>query len=479
MQNGQPDLIWVMTDQQRYDHVGWFPGAQVQTPTLDRLAAEGVIFDNCYSGSTTCVPARTSLLTGLLDHRAPYAAKWVLAQGTFTMPRALRAAGYQTALIGKMHFTPFRADHGFEHLEVSEHFSSYPGDPTEWGALDHYHDWLAERGLPDWRFEVPGGLGPVYPYPIDTHPTSWVRDRTLDFLAHGRDRTRPLLLVVSFPHPHPALNPPEPYASLYDPASMVVDPDGGRLNDRLPASFRRATAQEDHPHRRVHPERLDHHRAELARTLGLITQIDDAVADVVAQLDLTRALVWFTSDHGDYGARRGLVRKVPWIPFDDLAKVPGFATGGLVAGGRREPGLVQSFDLATTFLDAAGLLGDLVEMADPATAGVGIGAFDGVSQLQLLADPTVTADPDRMVWSAVSMGWPMVRRGPHKYIRETGWGQEALFDVVGDPDETLNFADHPLGREPRDELAAAVDRQLAAPLAVLPPTPPLTTPEPA
>lgn len=447
-----------MTDQQRHDQLGYSSGGLVRTPNLDRLAAGGVVFESAYSASTTCVPARTSLLTGLLDHRTRYAEPLALEPGFFTVPHALQAVGYQTALIGKMHFTPMRADHGFEHVRLCEHTNAYRQAPAEMAQLDHYHDFLAERGLADWRFEGPGLDGPVYPYDPATHPTSWVRDETLAFLA-GRDPDRPLFLVVSFPHPHPPVNPPEPYASLYDPSACVVDPDGASRNDLLPATYRRATAQADAPQRRVDPRHLDAHRAELARTYGLITQIDDAVGEIVGRLDLADALLFFTSDHGDYGGRRGLVRKIPWIPFDDLARVPCFATGGLVAGGRRLAEPMQSFDFPVTCLDLSGAAEAL---------GVDLGVFDGISLRPVLSDADGSLAPDRLVFSAVSQQWPMVRRGPHKYIRELGWGEEVLFDVARDPDETLDLKALDPDRTLLDDFAAAVDRQLAATVPDLP-----------
>ncbi len=460
----QPDLVLVMTDQQRHDHAGWVPGSPAATPHLTELARSGVVFEHSYSASTTCVPARTSLLTGLLDHRTrrlePLHA---LEPGEFTLARALRAVGYRTALIGKMHLTPMRADHGFDHIEVSEHFSSYPGDPRTWDGYDHYHDWLAERGLADWRFEVPGGLGSPYPYPEETHPTSWVRDRTLELLD-DRDRSQPLFLVVSFPHPHPPLNPPERWAARYRADDVHVDPEGHQLNRLLPKVFREATEQEGNPHRRVLSSNLALRRDELARTYALVDQVDDAVGAILPLLDLDRTVLWYTSDHGDYGARRGLVRKVPWIPFDDLARVPGFAAGGPVAGtsegpGRRITEPVQSFDMVATFLDLAGAFAP-----DALAPGITLDPawFDSISQRPLLTDPTTTVDPERLVWCALTMDWPMVRRGPHKYIRNQGWGNEVLFDVVGDPDETLNLAGHELGRDLTADLRAATDAQLAA-----------------
>lgn len=451
--SGAPDLVLVMTDQQRFDQVG-YAGCLASTPNLDALAADGVIFENAYSASTTCVPARTSLMTGLFDHRTPRSSPPWLDEGSWTVAHALRAAGYQTALIGKMHAQPMRADHGFDHLRVCEHVNAYDEVSAAHAGVDHYHDWLSERGLADWRFEasVPG----VYDLDPDTHPTSWVRDQTLQFLAE-RDRTRPMFLVVSFPHPHPPINPPEPYASMYDPADCWVDPDGASANQYLPNSFRQRTIQADHPERRIDPRHLARHRSSLARTYGLITQVDDAVGTIVSQIDLPSTMLWFTSDHGDYAGRRGLVRKVPWIPFDDLAKVPCFATGGPVIGGRREPAPMQSFDFAVTALAAARLDLDF-----------DLEVFDGIDVGPMLTDPNRALAPDRLVYSAITMKLPMVRRGGHKYIRDCGWGSEVLFDVGRDPDEVWNVMSLDTDRVITDELAAAVDRQLVASSPTLP-----------
>ena len=441
------DLVLIMTDQQRYDQVGYVGSTPVRTPNLDRLAASGVIFDTTYSGSTTCVPARTSLMTGLLDHRAQYREAFALDPGFFTVPHALRAVGYQTALIGKMHFRPMRSAHGFEHMRVVEHLNAYGVDPTMLPELDDYHDWLESQALADWRLD--GGEGRRR-YPLDpaTHPTSWVEREATAFLR-DRDDDRPLFLVVSFPHPHPPINPPEPYASLYDPAECEIDPDGHTANAFLPASFQRATAQADAPHRRVRKDRLPEHRAELARTYGLITQIDEAVGRIVADLDLDSTVLFFTSDHGDYAGHRGLVRKIPWIPFDDLARVPFFVTGAGVAGGRRDPGLAQSFDFATTCLDYAGVDVDLA-------------TFDGISLASVLGDPGASIDADRTVHCGISMGRPMARRGRHKYLR-SGSGEEVLFDIERDPGEVDDVLSLDRDREVTNVLAeASAEKAVAA-----------------
>src|SRR6187431_1032437 len=90
-----PDVILVMTDQQRHDQVGYASGGHFETPHLDALAARGVIFDAAYSASTICVPARTALLTGLQPHRLPTQEnQFALREGFWTVAHALRHAGY-------------------------------------------------------------------------------------------------------------------------------------------------------------------------------------------------------------------------------------------------------------------------------------------------------------------------------------------------------------------------------------------------
>jgi choline-sulfatase len=452
--SGRPDIVLVMTDQQRRDQVGFGGNEVVRTPNLDLLAARGVVFEQAYSASTTCVPARTALMTGLLDHRVRHTKPYALEQGFWTVPHALRQAGYETALIGKMHFNPMRAEHGFDHMRVCEHLGAYGEGFETMDQIDHYHDWLAGRGLPDWRYEVPKGTRAPYVYDLETHPTEWVRDETLRFLA-ARDEGKPLFLVVSFPHPHPPLNPPEPYASMYDPDDCPIDPAWADVNLGLPRRFRKLTAQPDAPNRRVDPERLPAHRRQLALSYGLITQIDDAVGRVVEHLDLDTSFLFFTADHGDFAGHRGLLRKVPWLPFDDLARVPCFAVGGPVEGGRRERYPVQSFDFGMTALEYAGV--------DPPSD-----ELDGRSMASYLADADAAIAPDRAVFSAISMRCPMVRRGRFKYIRLLGFGQEVLFDMEDDPDESVNLMEDERHAEVVADLRSEVDRQLAATVPDLP-----------
>jgi choline-sulfatase len=193
-------------------------------------------------------------------------------------------------------------------------------------------------------------------------------------------------------------------------------------------------------------------RAFLATVRGLIRQVDDALGRLVDQLRLERSVLFFTTDHGDYSGHRGLMRKHPWIPFDDLAHVPFFVTGRGIEGGRRIADPVQSYDVALTCLDYAGV-------APP--AGVD---FDSRSLRPILEGRPGPGDRDRTVLSGTSIGFPMVRRGRYKYIEHVDQGQPVLFDLEADPHETTNLVDDPACRDVADALAACVRETMRQPV---------------
>ena len=315
----RPDLVLIMTDQQRFDQLGYARNGSFETPSLDALATQGTIFETAYSASTTCVPARTALLTGIQPHRLPTQENGAaLREGFWTVAHELRRAGYQTALIGKMHFAPVHAAHGFETMRLCEHLKSQGLGPLSRqrdDEVDDYHHWLVGRGLNDWRLAPEAGPMANMPrgYPIAAHPTSWIEEQVRAFLQQ-RDKDRPLFLVISFLHPHGPFDPPEPYASMYDPADSILPTDGYDVNRNLPFLFELMTSEA----RKRSPQGEPALRQFLATARGLVRQIDDAVGRISDSL-APGTITFFTSDHGDFSGHRGLMYKDPWIPFDDLA----------------------------------------------------------------------------------------------------------------------------------------------------------------
>src|SRR3954447_16665618 len=168
-----------MTDQQRSDQVGYVDASVFETPALDALVAKGVAFDCAYSPSTTCTPARSALMTGVQPHRLSTQINGLaLREGSWTLARGLRAAGYQTALVGKMHFAPIHADHGFDVMRTCEHLAASAIVPRADGRpdLDDYHEWLIDQGVDEYR-PLPPSIAPnqtrelgTFPYDLSYHP---------------------------------------------------------------------------------------------------------------------------------------------------------------------------------------------------------------------------------------------------------------------------------------------------------------------
>jgi choline-sulfatase len=462
----RPDLLLLMTDQQRFDQVG-FAGEGYDTPALDGLARRGVVFERAYSGSTVCVPSRISLLTGLGAHRVPRGDDGHhLREGYWTVARELRAAGYQTAYVGKGHFRPMVGDYGFDTMRMCEHL--YDGDvDAVTGRLvaggDDYHRWLTERGLDDPRLadlspssEAPGRRGgPRWPLDASTHPTSWVEREAREVLA-SRDPDRPLYLVVSFPHPHEPLDPPAPYDTMFDPANLPAPADGFEVNEGLPWPFLEALTVQTGPFGPSRPRSEREQREWDALVRGLVRQIDDAIGRLLGELDLESTVVGFTSDHGDYGGHRGLLRKVPWIPFEDLWRVPLLVAAPDGVGGRRS-GRVQNLDWVPTALDYAGV------PHDPA-------AFEGRSLRPAVIDAGWSGDDDRVMVAGVADGWPTIRVGSRKLITRAHFTLpgRVLFDLDADPGERVDLADDPAYAGVADELEDLLHRTVFVPAPELP-----------
>jgi arylsulfatase len=174
-------------------------------------------------------------------------------------------------------------------------------------------------------------------------------------------------------------------------------------------------------------------------------------------VNLDNAVVFFTSDHGDYGGHRGLMRKKPWVPFDDLARVPFFVSGGGITGGRRVPQLVQSCDFALTCLDYAGV-------APPVDV-----PFETRSLRPVLDGHPGPDDLDRHVCSGITVEWPMIRHGRYKFIRHGVQSQQAvLFDLEADPLERVNLFRDPAYADVRDALAARLQETMLQPVLDVP-----------
>ncbi len=247
--------------------------------------------------------------------------------------------------------------------------------------------------------------------------------------------------MCSFRHPHTPYDPPKPYAAMYDSDDITLPADGRSVNESLPDPFRDlmrgAGSFPEHVGRRV-----------LAYIRALVKQIDDGVGEILEHVNLDNSYVFFMSDHGDYSGHRGLFGKVPWIPFEDLSRVPFFCVGPTVPQGRRVTNLVQNYDFAMTSLELAAL-------EPPAPV------FDAVSLTRFFGANSVPND--RVVYCSTTpvLRWHMVRRGDLKYMSDNIEKQELLFDMGQDPGETRNRAGEREYSEPLEDFRNLLTQQLS------------------
>ena len=329
------NVIVFGTDQQRADSLGCMGNSLAQTPNLDKLASQGVLYKNHYSTNPICMPSRASFITGchLQAHR-------VLDNGIFlskdqlTMPEVFRRAGYRTASFGKLHFQPTsdlfdtsKKNTSMESItrwnngELDHWTGSYYGFEEVGLAVGHgevgsghYGRWRA-RNFPDLKIGPSHAQGDLnFPQyrcyksnmPLEAHSSTWVADEAIKYL--DKAGKGPFYLNVSFPDPHVPFTPPAPYHSMFDDIKFPPPHAVEGENKIKPKVYREAMlrgASQENSNPEHYPDfNGQAYQQVVAHTHGMISLIDDCIGRVLAKLDekgLTReTIIVFTSDHGDF-----------------------------------------------------------------------------------------------------------------------------------------------------------------------------------
>ena len=419
----RPDILLIMTDQQRGDCLSAAGHPVLMTPNMDSIANNGVRFTNHYTTCPSCVAARRSLLSGQFPptHGMVGYRDGVEWDAPPTLPGVLREAGYQTVLVGRsMHQHPPRKRYGYEHMVTH-------------GWASDYNEWLeanAPRDSGNWH-----GGGVMHndftarPWHLDDHlhVTNWTVERALEVMRK-RDPSCPLFLTVSFLGPHPPLQPPGFYMERYlrtavpDPVigDWAQPPEGDGFGGNVaPQAIR------------LEGEALLSTRAAY---YGLINHIDDQIRRLLSptrrsdQPNERNAIIVFTSDHGEMLGDHYLWRKQ--VPYESSANIPLLIRApkafGLSAGAvRNEPTCLE--DVMPTVLDLAGL-------DTPSTV-------EGLSLLPLMRGQEAPWRTHLHVEHA-----PLhqtVTDGKEKFVWFVADGREQFFDLTVDPHECHNAIDDP------------------------------------
>ncbi len=433
----QPNILLVTTDQQRYDAAGEAGPSFLRTPHFDLLCREGVRFTQARADCPICVPARVSIMTGKTVFGHGMDTNGLTTQvmdRAGTLPTVLRDAGYQTAAIGKMHFGPMRARHGFDEMLLPD---------------DYYRE-MRRAGHPMQPMRHGLGQNELYPgmatVPESMTLTSWIAEQCVNYIRDRRDPTHPFFLWCSFGKPHPPLDPPEPYYSMYRNAPIPEPVFGDWSEDpRCPACFVRHREQWSCD--LVPPEII---REARAAYYGLITQIDYNLGRVFSALvddGLYRdTLIVYMSDHGEFLGDHHSGGKFTF--HEASAHVP------LVL---RLPQSWQDRGHGTT-CDALATHADILPTL---AAAAGATLPEDVEGLDLRAVARGDAPPrDYHDATAIDGLYFGITDGQYKYVYYPEGGTEQLFDLANDPlelhDLALDGATHP----ERDRLRAALIRRL-------------------
>ena len=438
----KPNILFVMADQLAAQFLESYGHEQVLTPNLSRLGREGVVFENCYSTSPLCAPARATIMNGLLPSRTGVydnAAEFPSAIPTWA--HYLRLTGYQTCLSGKMHFVGPDQLHGLEERLTTDIYPADFGWTPDWRLKQERIDW--------WYHNMTSVLQPGIAeisnqLEFDDDVAFQATRKLYDYARFSPDK--PFALMVSFTHPHDPYAARQKFWDLYNDQDIALPTLPYMSRDKLDAHSQRlydVSAMSDYTV--TEPDI----RAARHGYFANISYVDDLLGQLINTLEVTGQLenttIIFTSDHGDFLGERGLWYKMSYL--EPAAHVPLIIWNPSSIKPRRVKEPVSLADIMPTI----SAIGGTTELSRK---------VDGRSLLPLLKgaaeNPDATAWGEYLAEGAIAPLY-MLRRGPWKFIHSPV-DPDQLFNLSDDPNELDNLAStHPLAQKFRSEVEAKFD----------------------
>ena len=505
----QPNFLFIICDQLRADHLGCYGNPVIRTPHIDGLAARGARFARSYVAYPVCMPNRACLMTGRMasDHRGINNGIPLDLEAT-TFVDVLAHQGYRTGLIGKSHlqgYTPldhpmygFIADddlapppeelqdavrrsrwsqgyrverriasgelahepyrdgfYGFQHAElVTRHADFTDGHHLTWAKRqrpDFENLVGAENALPDQRYRGPQSWRTAVP--PELYSTQFIAERSKAYIAEATAAEQPFFLQVSFTDPHHPFTPPGKYWDMYEPDNIPLPNSFGQITTPRLKQVYNLHAEGKHKRKGGFAMPVDEKeaRALLALTYGMISFIDDAIGEILAQLEtqglLESTVVVFMSDHGDLGGDHGVMLK-RMHHYQGLIRVPTLWVEPDGVSSERDD-LVSTIDFPTTILKRAG-----------------IQPFNGAMGRDIFSDP----EPDGLMieeqagqprpGTSNPLGLRTLVTRTHRMTLSPDDNFGELYDLANDPDENLNIFDDLKIADTRAELMEIMVRRM-------------------
>ena len=424
----KPNILLICTDHWPAALMGCAGHPVIQTPTIDTLARNGVRFTNCYSESPFCMPARRTLMTGVMPrtHGDRTFQDTLPMPDLPTMAQTFRDAGYQAYAVGKLHVYPQRDRIGFDDVILEEE------GRTQYGIIDDYEMFLADEGHVGRQFDHgmsnnQYGMRPWH-LPEHTHATNWATQQMVRTIKR-RDPLRPSFWYLSYRHPHPPLTPLQIYLDLYRDID-VDQPFMGewvREDENTPYCLAAGFSAGDGLNE------IQTRQARLA-FYALCTHIDHQIRVLIGSLReeglLDNTIICFTSDHGDMLGNHNLWAKR--IFYENSANVP------MIVVGTRDServGINQTADRIVGWQDVMPTLLDLANIPIPDSVE-GISMFGEAQREWLYGEVGEDAHATRMI-----------RDRQYKLIYYPVGNHRQLFDIDADPEEMRDLANEPAHAE--------------------------------
>ncbi|HTN76762.1 MAG TPA: sulfatase-like hydrolase/transferase [Pirellulaceae bacterium] len=392
-----PNVLFIFSDDQRFDTIHALGNDQIETPNLDALVNRGMTFTHTYiMGSTqgaVCVCSRACLLSGRSLYRAP-----ANLQGVPLLPKQLERAGVNTFGIGKWHNGAASFNSAFE-----------AGDAIFFGGMNNH------SRIPVQPFDPAGKYPKRAELITDQFSTELFADKAVAFLKNYQD-AKPFFLYLSLTAPHDPRTPPGKFKTMYDPEKLS-----------LPKSF-----MPQHPFNNGEltirdeqlapwPRTTSEVKQQLADYYGMISHLDEQVGRVLQALEdsgkAKNTIIVFVGDNGLAVGKHGLLGKQSL--YDHSVRVPLIVAGPGITAAQRSDALVYLFDLFPT----------ICELTDAKIPD----GVEGVSLLPLLRGETAKGRDE--IFAAYRDGQRMVRDKRYKLIRYPQINRSQLFDLQDDPEE--------------------------------------------
>jgi arylsulfatase len=383
--NQKPNILFLFSDQHNTGVLGCYGNEQVHTPHLDRLAREGVRFENAYCQNPICTPSRMSFMSGQYVHNHGYYG--LMGPKPENLPNLFshfKNNGYATGVVGKIH-TPsgwlsetcdYVADaYGYEYTLQS--WNKHLEEGWQGSKHNDYSLYLQKKGLlekrddkyiPQW-FEQHGygnGQGVDASYSLLSEEDTceaWSARCSNDFIEDCVQQQTPFCCWMTVPRPHQTYLPAKKFWDLYDEDELIFPPNAyDAMEGRHPSAKDTQNRFQNNPHWMIYePKTWDEAKKRVLRGYyACVTQVDDAVGRVLAKLDelgiRNQTIIVYASDHGDFAGEHGMIEKAPGIGFRCITRIPFlWSWPGHIPENVMRDSLVESVDFLPTVCSLAGI----------------------------------------------------------------------------------------------------------------------------